>query len=684
MAGNDEYIQQTLHGYREGHRLLAASTNLPSKTEQTMAVLSDLSGHGLVHGFDEYLTGYPLPELGAYALSKTWYAPEMPRPGCVWTHTLLIPFAMLGNAQSLQMFVSLFVRPRVDDYKEFRNPQGTSIDDHHVGRDELSKKMVAQCGDVLCKLYEFPDEPILVPVSSPSVAERVFLELWSQQWPRLRRNFTFCTGAISGRRMNGREFDLQGVPDKRTDDVLRTVSNSVVAKLEVELSTLEVGGWCAVAIDDLSGSSTALRSFLFEFGVEAGGGRRDFIPMTHLFLALNSKLSDPIGGLIKSLGVVFPSPSMGVKLKSKLLAREVGTEVMRKPDVPLQIVLNVGENIFDIDEEELRNMAQMAWAYNPNKVLETIDLLSRNERTVSKGILSALANTLDPDALSSTSRCENALMMLGAYRPVILAHDSLRGMVGRNEVLLDYLTSGRSETEETRTILRQWLRENEFARFEIASESTPSTVIPSMLDLVGNPETGIESVFPTDLLIRLCKRCPNETKKWLKENIGGLRSGQTGLKVTGCIVVAIEYEAIRITRSNVGDWEFLLDNQTKLEAVLREAVVMRIFLQAMQVREASGARIATGAFPHIYWRLNESQMSYGEWYTLQEEAIGFRWDWDRCRRLTEGLIDHFREFEWPRKYFERMLAKDAELSLRIENTRFLHSRYEKFVARSFK
>ena len=88
-------LDQTLHGYKDGHRLLRASRELPASTHRQMALLSDMSGSTLVRGFEEYLTGYPLPEIGVYAIARTWYAPEMRRPGCVWTHTLLCSFADL-------------------------------------------------------------------------------------------------------------------------------------------------------------------------------------------------------------------------------------------------------------------------------------------------------------------------------------------------------------------------------------------------------------------------------------------------------------------------------------------------------------------------------------------------------------------------------------------------------------
>ena len=44
-----------------------------------------------------YLTGFPLGEEGAYALIRTWPAPEVERPGSVWSHVLLIDFSELAR-----------------------------------------------------------------------------------------------------------------------------------------------------------------------------------------------------------------------------------------------------------------------------------------------------------------------------------------------------------------------------------------------------------------------------------------------------------------------------------------------------------------------------------------------------------------------------------------------------------
>ena len=114
-------FHQALHGYSEGHRLLASSTSLAAIDTRTMLVLSDLSGPGASIGDEGYLTGYPLPDAGLYALARTWLATEMPRPGCVWTHTILIDFADLASLSSPAVLLRLFIKPdSLDNLFAFR------------------------------------------------------------------------------------------------------------------------------------------------------------------------------------------------------------------------------------------------------------------------------------------------------------------------------------------------------------------------------------------------------------------------------------------------------------------------------------------------------------------------------------------------------------------------------------
>ena len=684
MTRSDGVIQQTLHGYHEGHRLLAASTTLPAETEQIMSVLSDLSGQGIVRHFEVYITGYGLPELGAYALAKTWYAPEMTRPGCVWTHTLLIPFGLLGNTQSLHGFVRLFKRPVLDNYREYGVPCGLAGLDSQKNHPNVVANVAMQSREVIYRLYDNPDSTVVVPIDSPKMVEPIFLEIWSQQWPRLRRHFTFCTGAISGRRIDGRWFDLLGVPVSRFDEVHRTIKNSVVAELESRLSVDERKSWLKVVVGDLESAPMALRKFLFEFGAEAENGRPDFVPMTNLFLALDDRADRSVGKVISSLRAVFPRANMGTKLKRRLLAGEVGPDVLRTPSVPLQLILLSEGELFDTSAAQVRSIALRSWAHDPGGVIATLDSMMQQNAPLNDMTMATLAETLEPDQVTRLGTWSVALGKLASYRPMILTHEVFVGMEGRNRALLEYLSSPRATQEEVNAILHQWLREREFGQVEAASGHRPNAIVPEVLNLMIAPMEQEDREFPTDLLIRLCRRFPEKVTKWLKRNIPELGHRPVERMVMGCIVVGVEYKQIPITKANIDAWERFLSCPAKLDLVLWEAAVMQLFLRAMQLRSAYAARVATATFPYIFRRLRDSQISYEEWYTLQEILIGFGWDWNRCRRLTEGLIDHFREFEWPRKYFVDMMKKDAELAREICNMKFYRVRYDRFVKRSAK
>jgi|SRR6266850_1440297 len=222
---NDVFeIQQTLHGYSDGHRLLEASRALPRKTERTVLILSDMSGPTMLRGFDTYLTGYPLSEAGVYAFARTWYAAEMPRPGCVWTHTLFIENADLARIADPRALLGLFTRPQSGQaLSQYRSPltlPGTSRNSEGVDQNRALESIAI---NTLAALYGSPDMPIYIPADSSERYEDLILAIWTQQWPRLRRSFRFCTGSLSIRAIDDEAFDVQVVPIS----IIRHISREV-------------------------------------------------------------------------------------------------------------------------------------------------------------------------------------------------------------------------------------------------------------------------------------------------------------------------------------------------------------------------------------------------------------------------------------------------------------------------
>ena len=280
----DIEIHQALHGYSDGHRQLAISANLEAPDAKLLLMFSDISGPGANPGSDGYLTGYPLSGSGYFALSRTWLALEMPRPGCVWTHTLLVKFADLAVIDSLQRFNVYFRYPEnPKKLKTYNAPLELQTSEWLKGSVRIgeAESLIVQ------ELYGFPNRRVLVDRPSVS-ADELILALWSQQWPRLRRSFSFCSLCTRDRSSNGISFDLQLI----SKSFRSGTGQARVSRRESGRHSREI--WLRKTLRDLERpNEEGLRSFLKLVGSDVEGGREAFDPLCTLFARLDEGNDEP-------------------------------------------------------------------------------------------------------------------------------------------------------------------------------------------------------------------------------------------------------------------------------------------------------------------------------------------------------------------------------------------------------
>ncbi|MCK4823853.1 hypothetical protein KA005_49325, partial [bacterium] len=315
-------IDQVLHGYSDGHRLLESSRSFGREAERIMFVLSDMSGPTMVKELESYLTGYPLHDSGVYALAKTWYAPEMDRPGCVWTHTLIIRFSDIPNMKDPRKLLSMFHRPNTkESWALYRSPVEVPIGDSARSADFELNQSSGLVSWVIAALYGSPETPVFIAVHNSSRFEDLVLRIWNQQWPSLRRSFSFCTGSISNRKLDDRFFDLQIVPKRSLDQIKRELPFAECLDSEKEVDLAKTPAWISLtAYDMLSSSNAKLRRFLWNFGADEIKGRKTFKKLVEVFLALEDVDSGgmSISELIKSVAKIFPTKKDGSRLKSAI------------------------------------------------------------------------------------------------------------------------------------------------------------------------------------------------------------------------------------------------------------------------------------------------------------------------------------------------------------------------------
>lgn len=197
-------VDQQLHGYRQGHQLLASSTKLEKADQELVNRLSDIAGP-LRPGetFSPYLTAYPLPSGTRYVLSRTWQDLEVPRAGCVRTVSLLIPMTDWETVRSLTPFLAL-----LNTDVPAASAERTSVEP------TVGKPLPAVTGFSTIELLEalFLEDRKPIAVFDAPDAELVAVRLLTAFWPSFRRRFGVSTFVLSPRKMGGRAFDLVFAP----------------------------------------------------------------------------------------------------------------------------------------------------------------------------------------------------------------------------------------------------------------------------------------------------------------------------------------------------------------------------------------------------------------------------------------------------------------------------------------
>lgn len=272
-------VGQALHGYENGHRLLACSMKLDRDSESTMRELSDLASAQPSDSLDGYMSGYPLRTARAYVIAATWAAREVSRPGAAWTHSLLLSYDDIPKIGSAASLAALFRRPGPD---VDRSSYGHTLQWIEAPDDDRPESLKWVPAEAVLKALYLTDRPVVVHLDAEGMtgSQGGVLAIWSQQWPSLRRSFRFRT---SGRSSAGTAFDLTLVATKRAgaSEVPSWASHRFGEGAELE--------WLHFLHSDLSRRSAAFHCFLSRYGLDAAKPRTALPLLVNCWLWLGQR-----------------------------------------------------------------------------------------------------------------------------------------------------------------------------------------------------------------------------------------------------------------------------------------------------------------------------------------------------------------------------------------------------------
>lgn len=447
-------IHQALYGYREGHRLLASSLKLSAADRQRMGVQTDNSDAGKSGEWEALLAGYPL-ESGLFAWSLTWPAPEMPRPGCVWSHSLIVDPAdlpALGPADFLAAFrlptageESLYSRPlEVSPTK--RPSQGLEVD---------SAFLTA----LLWSFYE----PPLMSVRASAVPwedrdrHQVLISMWMQQWAALRGASSFSDAPSTPRRLDERTpYDLQlhrsgRVAQRREEE--RVLGGVPKARPPI---------WATEAASDLL-ARDGLSEFLETYGEELGADRSAFRSLVSIWLADGGDQRS-IEVALNELIALFPEREQGSELKHALLDlrqkprgfdRELDSEGLLHALLAMPVL-----DALSLENLGLRRRLGALLKERPDRVSEILAPAGEESTELHTAVLDYLANPKSPHSRHWLVEDLGALRKLIALRPDVSASPQLWRRAD-SELLLPAIASLRGKEKRQRALKAMLASETE-------------------------------------------------------------------------------------------------------------------------------------------------------------------------------------------------------------------------------
>jgi GTPase-associated protein 1, N-terminal domain type 1 len=645
MSGKALRLEQALHGYSDGHRLIASSTKLLGRDAKTILMFSDASGSGDSINEDGYLTGYPLTESGYYAFARTWPAPEMPRPGCVWTHTILIEFSDLPNLQSSSSLLAFFRRPTAtsEDYARPLEISKSVLSSGFVSSNEESLRRLLSgiyCNPHSCVVGALPAIP------STLERENCVLAIWDQQWPRLRRSFRFCTLSFSDRSSRDTPFDLQLLPTR-----LRISKTQFGDAFDVDRGAIVGTRWSKAAIEDIAiGPSGRLRAFLRFAGGDISG-REAFSPLADLY-QLSSEFSSRPEALEEAVVMVDEMlPTSQGRAARAFVAGVAGRSPQQLGPTALDFVLRHWDLLDPTDTERWAGaLGQVIWKRNPDTLISLLD-----DQTARRTIAELAFDQLSISSLiSGLERSPNNLESVTSLRPdIVLDPRFWSSDIGPVEDLLNVAFKKTAERED---VVDAIIRSDKIDAEDVCRFVGNELVLRSVVRLIDENEERDGRI---------------ERRRWLAEassnsNVVAKILVDTPFRYIGTLDAISRVISPESVPNQFGDdpWIIAWRRATQVGSAAPISIYLASFLLARglgQVSRNRGNLICVG-FDETYDLTKRSAISEEEWSLLDGRLPkAYSWQsWDRCKRLRLGVVDAFVD-KWMDPHLFLQITSDTQL-----------------------
>lgn len=364
-------IHQLVFGYDDGHRLLGGSCDLGASTLSRLLGATD-AAPGSIR--DRLVTGMPLPAEDLYALCFTWSAPDVQRPGAVWSHVLLIGYEELAAKDAPILLAGLARRPSAGSLETYNDPLRQSPSP----RQSALQVNMGVLSRVLAVTGHEGGRGATT-VKDLAEAERALLAIWQAQWPALRMSFSFATrDAVRATAVRGGIVAVRRLQGPQRLDAARPAP------------------WADSAARDLLATGSRLRPFLSSFGPDEEPSIRSMAALAEIWDAVQSGNVDATRAIVET---THPIATQGTRLKCELFGKS--SKLWRASEIDkLSGLLRATSDAWDPESLKLVSRFE-AFLQKGGSPLIAEALQARPAGTAFQPLVDALTQRSDPRDLAA-------------------------------------------------------------------------------------------------------------------------------------------------------------------------------------------------------------------------------------------------------------------------------------------
>lgn len=631
-------IEQTLYGYNKGHGLLASSFPIrPNNDSSLMSVLSDWTGFRNELGEDSYMTFYPLSNGEKYAFAKTWYAEEMERPGCVWTHTLIVDLKEMDRNFDFRVLDDYFRRPQKDDYEFYQHK--IEIDNFETRNSNVVFNMFDDTSLlVLYLLLLGNNKNLFIYMDKAQSAYQALCFYLLQYLPLdMLKWISLSTGSASRRKLGSEDFSIQF-----TDNITNISLSNAPWKGKIAKENFTIG--LLYIFEQSKRENDTFPSLMRLFKEDIKDEKEKLFAFAILMKELDTALNEKVGekeyaNVLSLLEKYFPEQNEGIRLKSNFLSEKISSLYGTEEDYLFQIASLKRDTFL---HPLMTHFAQRLMILDKNRhndyvtLIDKIAKIEHPNETACKALLYAIDHMDEEELLGLTNNnWEHILPLLNNNERFFETGIWLRLPAKQfNDIFLMYDSHNFESFKHWDELLKKVLVSETLTGENISSQlvKNANDAVKMIFDSANDSHLSVVSPF----LLLFCMQKKQDFLGWLG------RQKFINERVEKFIIHQIDPTSIYVKESQSCSWKALLEADNGGKSI---DFYLYLYILAHNWKDRLSVEMLKHGFYPIYKELSKSKLSSKDWDRISSVTPNryFIANWDKCKILSRGLVDYLKD-----------------------------------------